>query len=111
MPIAEQARRAGVPVFTVALGTASGTIPSPNGSGTEPVPPDVETMRRVAEATGGEAFTALNGDQLAQVYERLGSQVATKAEQREVTAAFAAGAVLLLLVGSGLSLHWFRRLP
>jgi Ca-activated chloride channel family protein len=109
--IAEQARRTGVPVFTVALGTPSGTIPRPDGNGTERVPPDPGTMRRVAEMTGGEAFTALDGDRLGQVYERLGSQVATKDEQREVTAAFAGGGVLLLLIGSGLSLHWFRRLP
>jgi Ca-activated chloride channel family protein len=111
LQVAEEARRQGVPIYTVALGTPQGTIPRPDGSGTERVPPDAGTMRRVAEITGGEAFTALDDDTLDEVYERLGSQVATKDEEREVTAAFAGGGMLLALIGGALSLHWFRRLP
>jgi hypothetical protein len=37
--------------------------------------------------------------------------VATRKEQREVTAAFAAGAGALLLAGGAMSLRWFGRLP
>jgi Ca-activated chloride channel family protein len=33
-----------------------------------------------------------------------------KEERREITGAFAGGAILLLLAGGGLSLRWFRRL-
>ena len=44
------------------------------------------------------------------MYEQLGSEVATKIEKREVTSAFAGGAAILLLLGGGLSLRWFRRL-
>jgi Ca-activated chloride channel family protein len=105
LPIADQAKQAGVPVYTVALGTASGTLP--NG---DAVPPDVDTLRQIAERSGGEAFTADQADALSAVYEQLGSEVATKTEQREVTSAFAGGAAILLLLGGGLSLRWFRRL-
>ena len=45
---------------------------------------------------GRQAFTAGEASSLSAVYERLGSQVATKREEREVTGAFAGGALLLL---------------
>ena len=105
LPLADEAKRRGVPIYTVALGTASGTLPSG-----EPVPPDTATLREVAERSGGRAFTASEAGALSAVYERLGSEVATKQEEREVTAAFAGGAAILLLLGGGLSLKWFRRL-
>ncbi len=105
LPIADEAKEAGVPIYTVALGTASGTLP--NG---DAVPPDVDTLRQIAERSGGEAFTADQSDALSAVYEQLGSEVATKMEKREVTSAFAGGAAILLLMGGGLSLRWFRRL-
>jgi Ca-activated chloride channel homolog len=111
---ARQAARAGIPVYTVALGTDSGTIEVDRPDGTtvtRPVPPDRETMRRIATISGARSFSADAGDQLGEVYERLGSQVATRKEQREVTAAFAAGAGVLLLTGGAMSLRWFGRLP
>jgi Ca-activated chloride channel homolog len=105
LPVADEAKRLGVPIYTVALGTAAGRLP--NG---EPVPPDTATLRAIAQRSGGEAFTAQQADALSMVYERLGSKVATRKEKREVTGAFAGGALVLLLLGGGLSLRWFRRL-
>jgi Ca-activated chloride channel family protein len=105
LPIADEARRLKIPIYTVALGTSAGKLP--NG---DAVPPDTATLQAIAERSGGRAFTAQQADALSAVYERLGSEVATKREPREVTGAFAAGAALLLLAGSGLSLRWFRRL-
>ncbi|MBE2319842.1 VWA domain-containing protein [Solirubrobacter sp. CPCC 204708] len=105
LPIAGEAQRLRIPIYTVALGTASGTLP--NG---DAVPPDVATLAQIAERSGGQAFTADQASQLSEVYEQLGSEVATKEEQREVTSAFAGGAAILLLLGGGLSLRWFRRL-
>jgi Ca-activated chloride channel homolog len=112
--VAREAARARIPVYTVALGTDSGTIEvkRPDGSlVTRSVPPDREAMRRIATISGARSFSADEGDQLGEVYDRLGSQVATREEQREVTAAFAAGAGLLLLTGGAMSLRWFGRLP
>jgi len=113
--VARAARRLRIPVYTVALGTPQGTIraPRPGGQGgfeTRPVPPDPETLRQIARVTGGEAFTADDGDELATVYDRLGSQITHKKEKREVGYAFVGGALVLLVAGSGLSLAWFGRL-
>jgi Ca-activated chloride channel family protein len=105
LAVAEEAARRGVPIYTVALGTPDGQMPDG-----QRVPPDTESLAAIAERSGGEAFTAQDAAGLSAVYERLGSQVAMKEEEREITGAFAGGAILLLLAGGGLSLRWFRRL-
>ena len=105
LPVADEAKRLGIPIYTVALGTAAGTLP--NG---DAVPPDTATLQQIAQRSGGQAFTAQQAGALSAVYKKLGSEVAKKKQPREVTSEFAAGAALLLLFGSGLSLRWFRRL-
>lgn len=110
---AREARAREIPVYTVALGTDRGTIQveRPGGSRLERVPPDRETLHRIADLSGGRYHEAAAGSELEEVYERLGSRVSTRPEQREITAAFAAGAGLLLLGGAAASLRWFGRLP
>jgi Ca-activated chloride channel homolog len=108
--VAREARRARVPVHTVSLGTSDGTITDSNGS-TLPVPPDPETMAEIARTSGGDSFGVEDGDQLDAVYKRLGSQIGTRPEKREITAGFAAGGMALLLAAAGLSLRAGGRLP
>ena len=110
---AQEARRLRIPVYTVALGTPSGTIRVPQrggGTRTESVPPDPQSLAQIARASGGEAFTANTASGLKQVYEKLGSQLGHRDEKRQVTAQVAGGGLLLLLAGAGLSLGWFGRL-
>jgi Ca-activated chloride channel family protein len=111
---ADGAAELGVPVSTVALGTEEGTVEVPaefGGSRTVSVPPDEETLREVASRTGGQYFEAPTAEQLAAVYEELGSRVGYDEEKRELTAAFAGAGAVLLLVGSALSALWFGRFP
>jgi len=75
------------------------------------VPPSPDTLEQLAEATGGEFFTAANDKRLREVYERLGSRLGHVRKPREITDLFAAGAAGLLLVAGGLSTAWFRRVP
>ncbi|MGH2804605.1 MAG: VWA domain-containing protein, partial [Thermoleophilaceae bacterium] len=112
--VAREAARLGIPIYTVALGTDAGTIEvrgTGGGTVTRPVPPDRETMRRVATISGARTFDVDAGEELSTVYERLGSQVAMREERREVTAAFVGGAAAFLLLGGAMSLRWFGRLP
>jgi Ca-activated chloride channel family protein len=111
---AQKAADAGVPVYTVALGTDEGTVQGPDGYGgmrTIRVPPDPETLAAVAEQTGGTFFEAADEDGLRSVYDEIGSQVGVEHEQRELTVAFTAAGAVLLLTGAVLSTLWFARLP
>ncbi len=111
--IAQRAKELKIPVYTVTLGTAAGTITARKADGTtetRPVPPDPAEMRDVAAISGGRAFTADNLEELSTVYEQLGSRIGYRKEQRELTAAFSGGALALLAAGALLSLFWFRRL-
>jgi Ca-activated chloride channel homolog len=107
---AERARALGVPVFTVALGTEEGTVEAPGGQ-VVPVPPDAETLRRIAEETGGKSFASASEADLVSVYRDLGSSLGFVEEEREVTAAFAGAGAVLILAGGALSTLWFGRLP
>jgi Ca-activated chloride channel family protein len=108
--VARIARSQNIPIHTVALGTRGATIETPTGARI-PVPPDPETMREIAEISGGRAFQAEDADDLSRIYESLGSRVATKTEEREITVAFAAGGGLLLMAAAGLGLRGTARLP
>ena len=103
---ARQARAAGVPVSAVALGTPDGSLTLPDGR-TQQVPPDPDSLRAIAETSGGRFYTAADAGSLEQVYEDLGSQIGTRPEQREITAGVAAAGVLLLFAALGTA--WRRR--
>ena len=112
---AQEAKRAKIPVYTVALGTPAGTIEVPRpggGQGTETrrVPPDPDSLGQIARASGGQTFSADNASELKRVYQKLGSQLGTEKRKRQLTSSFAGGALVLLLVGAGMSLAWFGRL-
>lgn len=110
---ADIARQAGIPVHTIALGTAEGTV-TINRGGIDLVvlvPPDRLTLARIAEATGASTFEATDADRLAAVYKKLGRVVATEEKPREVTSAFVLAAAALLAAGIGLAGLWAPRLP
>ena len=110
IPVARAARRQRIPIHTVALGTEDGAIRTPAGT-LVPVSPDPETMRRIAKLSGGRAFQAEDADDVSRIYENLGTQVATKKEEREITVAFAAGGGLLLAAAAAFGLRATARLP
>jgi len=112
---AQAARKLRIPVYTVALGTARGTITVPRpgdagGTETRRVPPDPRSLAEVAKASGGKTYTAADASRLSDVYKSLGSLLGTKNEKRQITAGFAGGALVLLLLGAAMSLRWFGRL-
>jgi len=108
--VADQAKKMRIPVFAIALGTQSGVLERPGG-GSERVPPDLVTLRDIAETTGGRFFAAPSAARLETIYENLGTRFSTRRVKQEVTSAFAGGALVLLLAGGILSLLRTGRLP
>lgn len=76
-----------------------------------PVPPDPDSLRRIAELTEGRAFEAAAAEELTGVYQTIGRSVQTVEVQRELMEWFLALGLVLALVAGGLSLIWFSRLP
>jgi Ca-activated chloride channel homolog len=124
---ADKARAAGIPVYTVALGTTGNTtmrgfhggfggggaiVPGTGfGFGARGLAPDPKTLRAIAERTGGKFFRARSAGAVEAAYSTLGSKLGRKAGNVEVTDWFlAAGAFLLVLAGV-LSALWSPRLP
>ena len=114
LDIAQQAKQAKIPVYTIALGTETGEVLQQDPFGFVqriPVPPDKETLRQIASITGGRFFEAVSSKDAESIYSRIGTRLTSRPEQREVTVAFAGGAFVLLVLGGGMSLIWFGRLP
>jgi Ca-activated chloride channel homolog len=109
---ARQAAAGHVPIYTVELGTANGTARVKRGARTVtvPVPPSPQQLAQIARISRGQAFTASDAKRLNAVYARLGAALGHKKVKQEITAGFAGGGLVLLLLGSAMSLAWFRRL-
>ena len=114
---ARLAKRAGFPVYTIALGTPEGTVPAPPGffygsAGQRIlVPPDPATLRAIAVTTGGRFSEARDSRTLQAAYARLGSELGRKRGKSEVTFVFVAVAAMLLVAAGVASVLTSPRLP
>ena len=108
-----QAKKLKIPIYTVALGTATGTIKISDGGFTQVinVPPDPATLRQIALETGGQFYAAASGAKLNAVYNSLASRLSTRREYTETTYLFLGGAALLLLGAGAASFAFLPRLP
>jgi Ca-activated chloride channel family protein len=111
---ANEAAAVGMPVYTIALGTADGVVTVEDEFGflhRVEVPPDTDTLAAIAETTGARSFAAPTASDLQQIYPGLRSRVGTRQEPQEVTQWFAAAGLVLMVAGAGLAAHWFNRFP
>jgi Ca-activated chloride channel family protein len=126
---AARAKEAGIPVYTVALGTPQGVIrgfgPGGGGGGggggappfgfggneVIPVPPDPVTLNAIARTTGGRFTEARTAGELEKTYENLGSKLGQEPGKSEITFLVLALAGALVVAASVLSALWSPRLP
>ncbi len=119
---AQRARTAGIPVYTVALGTQEGVLdrnslgPGGFGGGDRfpgqiPVPPDPQTLAAIARVTGGQFFEARSAGTLSAAYSHLGSRLGREPGHSEITYEFLALGAILLAAAGLLSALYAPRLP
>jgi len=102
-----------VPIDTVALGTPGGRVRVRLAGGrtiTVAVPPDPGLLAQIARATRGSAFEVHQAGRLDAVYRMLGAKLSRRTVTHALEAGFAGAALVLLGLGSALSLRWFGRL-
>lgn len=110
--VARQAARDRVPIYTVALGSPNATIPNPDPFAPPvDVSPDPQLMGQIARLSGGRTFNAKSANELSSIYKLLGTKLGSTTRHREITAAFAAGGLVLLLLAAAGSARWAGRLP
>ena len=100
----------GVRVYTVGLGTSEGAVVEIDGfnlftSLNEPV------LQEVALTTEGEYFRIEELDDAPRVYEEMETEFIVESREIEITSILGAVSMLVLLIGGGLSLLWFGRVP
>ena len=118
------AKKAGIPVFTVALGTLGAKITNFNFAGgstgnffgggpalRQALAPDPATLHAIATATGGQFYPARSAGAVEDAYAKLGSSLGRVPGRSEVTADFVIGAAALLLLAGILGALWAPRLP
>ena len=105
---ANEARKAEVPVYTIAYGTQNGYVDLDGKR--EPVPPDVELLGTIASMTGGSTYEAESLPELERVYSNLRSEVGMVPVKKETTALWAgyglAFAVVAALAAVSLGARW-----
>jgi len=97
-----------MPVSTIAYGTPDGVIG--NGFRTQSAPADEDSLRLLAEETGGHFYSAESGAELDQVYEDIGSAIGWRTETTLVTTPLVLLGLALAITATALSLRWFSRL-
>lgn len=110
---AGRAKSFGIPVYTIALGTPEGVVEFERFGSTRiiPVPPDPATLRQIATTTGGQFYEAESAGDLREAYDKMGSLVSKVEREKEVTFAFLAGGLVLMLGAAAVGVLTFPRLP
>jgi Ca-activated chloride channel family protein len=108
---ARKAAESKVPVSTISFGTDYGTIELDPDKPPVSVAVDDEAMRRIAELSGGQFFTAASETELRQVYAQLGEQIGYETRKVDTSRPWLAGGALLLVVGVATGIGLGRRLP
>ncbi len=106
---ARTAKDQGVPISTISFGTPYGYVEINDQR--QPVPVDDETMKKVAELSGGEAFSASNLSELKSVYATLQEQIGYETIRGDASTGWLRLGSLMLALAALAAVLINRRLP
>ena len=107
---AQTAADRGVRIYTVGIGSPTGTTVHINGFSLH-TQLDQATLEQISQITGGAYYNAQSAQDLLKIYNNLDTQLVNKPEKTELTAIFAGASIFFLLIGGLFSLLWFSRIP
>ncbi len=96
---ASDAKKKGVPVYTIAYGTPGGYVVDSRGQ-RQPVPVDHAELQRIADNSGGKKFSAASAGQLKQVYDTIAHQVGYQRVETEITEKYAGVATIFGIIAA-----------
>lgn len=106
---ARTAKDQGVPISTVSFGTPYGYVEINDQR--QPVPVDDEMLKKIADLSGGEAFTASSLEQLKAVFTSLQQQIGYETIQGDASMGWLRLGALVLALSALTALLINRRLP
>lgn len=106
---ARTAKDQGVPISTVSFGTPYGYVEINDQR--QPVPVDDEMLAKIAELSGGEAFTASSLEQLKEVFSSLQQQIGYETIKGDASVGWLRLGALVLALAALAALLINRRLP
>jgi Ca-activated chloride channel family protein len=106
---ARMAAERGVRIFTVGVGTTEGDVIRFEGWSFR-AGLDEDTLKKVADMTGGEYFRAGSAGELSSIYEKLNTKLVFEKQETEAGPFFTGAGVLLVAASALLSMAWFGRI-
>jgi Ca-activated chloride channel family protein len=107
---AQAAADRGVRIYTVGIGSPTGTTLKINGF-TVHTQLNEDMLKQISQISGGTYYNAESEEDLLKVYDKITSQLVIKPKKTEITSILAGAGVLVLLIAGTFSLFWFSRLP
>jgi Ca-activated chloride channel family protein len=106
---ARTAKEQGVPISTISFGTKEGYVEINDQR--QPVPVDDETMRKVADLSGGETFSASNLNELKSIFSTLQDQFGYETIRGDASTGWLRLGAVVLALAALAALAINRRLP
>jgi Ca-activated chloride channel family protein len=106
---ARTAKDQGVPISTVSFGTPYGYVEINDQR--QPVPVDDEMLKKIAELSGGQAYTASSLEQLKEVFTNLQEQIGYETRKGDASAGWLRLGAVVLALAALAAMLLNRRLP